>query len=51
VLRHGIEPFEFGRNSISPVGPDYYTGRYAYHYSWAIDTTGSGAGTRQRPPS
>ena len=22
VLRHGIEPFEFGRSSISPVSPD-----------------------------
>jgi arylsulfatase len=22
-LRHGIEPFEVGRDSISPVGPDY----------------------------
>jgi arylsulfatase len=23
MLRHGIEPFEVGRDSISPVGPDY----------------------------
>jgi arylsulfatase len=23
MLRHGIEPFEVGRDSISPVSPDY----------------------------
>jgi hypothetical protein len=23
MLRHGIEPFEIGRDSISPVSPDY----------------------------
>ena len=23
LLRHGIEPFEVGRDSISPVSPDY----------------------------
>jgi arylsulfatase len=23
MFRHGIEPFEIGRDSISPVSPDY----------------------------
>jgi arylsulfatase len=37
VFRHGLEPFEVGRDSITPVSPDY-KGKGAFPFTGTIDT-------------
>jgi arylsulfatase len=34
---HGVEPFEVGRDSISPVNPDYRS-RGAFPFTGSIDS-------------
>lgn len=36
VIRHGLEPFEVGRDSITPVSPDYH-GKGAFPFTGKID--------------
>ncbi len=36
VIRHGLEPFEVGRDSITPVSADYH-GKGAFPFSGKID--------------
>ncbi len=36
VQRHGLEPFEVGRDSITPVSPDYH-GKGAFPFTGTID--------------
>jgi arylsulfatase len=36
VFRHGLEPFEVGRDSITPVSPDYH-GKGAFPFTGTID--------------
>jgi hypothetical protein len=48
MLRHGIEPFEVGRDSISPVSPDYKS-KGAFPFTGTIekirfDVTASSSG-------
>ena len=37
MFRHGVEPFEVGRDSISPVYPGY-KGQGAFPFSGKIET-------------